>query len=87
MLSSPLMNQSQIISDPARRPMEAWVVYYNLEDHPNQFVVRRLRGGPPRGEDVAVSMTYESAVKVIPAGLARIPRLDSDDSEILETWI
>lgn len=75
------------LSSPARRPLEAWVVYYNPTDHPDQFVVRRLRGGPPRSEDVAVSAIYESAVKVIPAGLMRISRLDSDASEILETWI
>lgn len=71
--------------------MNIYVVYDNPTDYPGKFVVRAHRvisgGSVPEAEPRAVTDTLDEARKVIPDGLIRFVRDETDDAKIVETWL
>jgi len=73
--------------------MMTYTVYENPADFPGRFVVRRWMITRHSADPIAVKephavcLTLETARQSIPAGLYRLPRENSDDACIVETWI
>lgn len=72
--------------------MSVWTVYYDPNDFPGKYVVRRhdifrgLEGSHPSSEHF-VADTLEGIRAQIPFGLACMMRSEADDAKIVETWI
>ena len=74
-------------------PLVMWVMYESPSDYPNEFVARKwvIRSG-------AVHPIYTYYIKrssdietireeLLALGLTRVPRNESDDANIVETWL
>lgn len=73
------------------RFLEMWTVYWSPLDYPGQFVARKcLIGGAPELQmtnDMYTAATLEELRDLLPPGLVLMPRDESDDPVIVETWI
>ena len=72
--------------------MEMFVIYERPRDYPDKFVVRVWVIGAVKGEPVPTQYfmladTLEAARKFIPYGLVCINRSESDELQIIESWI
>jgi len=75
--------------------VEHWVIYFNPQDHPDKYVVRKwiITGGPDgiKPDDISqVCDTLELARDVVAyhyPGAYRLDRQVDDDPVIVETWI
>jgi hypothetical protein len=68
-----------------------YVIYRNPSDHPDRFVVRRwvITSNSMLTEEVpvAVTTTIDEARTVVPPGAIRVPREETDDPAVYETWV
>lgn len=69
-------------------PLRIWVIYDHPADFPGCFVARLFEGEQPT-EQVMVSADLEPIRTLLSAelGLVLIPRDDSDDPTIVESWL
>lgn len=67
--------------------MITYCIYKNPSDYPDKFVVRRWDGLTPETLPLMVSDTLDEARIVIPVGLTKIGRHDTEDISILESYI
>lgn len=70
--------------------LQMWTVYGRTRDVPAAYCARRwvIRDGKPVPTALMMAGdTLEEVRACLPAGLTRIPRAESDDPVILETWI
>jgi hypothetical protein len=63
-----------------------WVVYDNPVDLPGRFVARKWLNDTPTSE-VLQGKTLDELRSLLPRGLYRMERADSDDAKIVECWI
>ena len=72
-------------------PCPYFVITANPTDYPGRHVVREHRLQSGRHEaavaPLAVVDTLEQARAALPPGLARLPRHETDDPVIVETWL
>jgi len=67
-----------------------YTIYERPSDYPDQFVVRAWfveRGAVTAYEPVGLADTLDDARALIPVGRERIPRVQSDDPVIVESWL
>jgi hypothetical protein len=67
-----------------------WIVYFNPEDYPQKWVVRRWAIGPGKVTPDAepfVGNSLAEARGAIPLGLVRLDRAEVDEPQIKEIWL
>jgi hypothetical protein len=80
--------------------LNIWTVYKHPRDYPDQYVARRFEvGGAPTDvrllhaaapsptNDMFVADTLREVRALLPPGLFRMPRQESDDPVIVEVWL
>ena len=73
--------------------MNLYTVYNSPSDYPDKFVVRRFEIVPPKNEPVAKNVVIigndleEIRGALRQMGLFPIPRDETDDIKIIETWV
>ncbi len=69
--------------------IEFYTIYDNPSDYPGKFVVRRMvaMSGKVKMLECVVVDSLELARVIVPVGLHRVPRFESDDPVIVETWV
>ena len=68
-----------------REELDIWTVYDHPRDYPDHYVARLWRGETPT-ETVLRASTLAELHAMLPAGLARLSRMEDDDPVIVETW-
>jgi hypothetical protein len=67
-----------------------WTIYDNPKDAPDQHVLRKwivtAQGARPT-DTVFVRPTLDAVRACLPTGLTCIPRYDTDEPQIVETWL
>ena len=66
--------------------LSMWVIYENPKDFPDKFVARMFINDKPTG-NIYVGDTLEDVRKIIPQGLALLPRFPQDDPKMVEVWL
>lgn len=69
--------------------LDVWVVYQNPTDFPGLFVVRlhKIEAGVTRPTATHfTAKTLEAVRRLLPPGLYRLDRFESDDPNVVETW-
>jgi hypothetical protein len=69
-----------------------YTIYDNPLDYPGYFVVRKWKivgyvATPIRDGILGISKTLEGARKLLPEGCALLPRDESDEPQIVESWL
>lgn len=67
-----------------------WAVYEHPTDWPDWYVARKhvIEAGHTYPSDhVVMARTLEGVRKMLPPGLHRLPRAESDEPHIVESWI
>lgn len=69
-----------------------YTIYFNTSDYPNRYVVREFivnsHSFKPVPKDVIyIGTSLEEARRFIPMGLVMIPRAETDEKQIVESWI
>jgi hypothetical protein len=70
--------------------LEMFVVYFNTQDYPSRYVVRRwlcVAPEPRPTADVQDFATLEEARASLSPTLCRLERHPNDDPVIVETWV
>jgi hypothetical protein len=76
-----------------KKNMNLYTVYNSPTDYPDTYVVRRWEVVPPENEPKAMEVfMIDADLKKIRSelskkGLFKIPRDESDDQKIVETWV
>jgi hypothetical protein len=70
--------------------LRIWVVYHNPADFPGKYVLRpqdvKPDGEIVRRPEVWLRDSLDELRRCIPPGLHQMPRFESDDPVIVETW-
>ena len=71
--------------------LSIWTIYEHPGDYPDGFVVRKfdiVHGKTEPVPSIAFGApTLETARSLLPAGLRRLPRAETDEPQIVESWI
>ena len=76
-----------------KKNMNLYTIYNSPTDYPDTFVARRWEVVPPENEPVAMEVFMVDAdldkirEKLFGMGLFKVPRDESDDQKIVETWL
>ena len=76
----------------ARGALNVWTVYDHPADFPAGYVARRFETGGGRPEPLATGDAFTGDLVAIRAafercGLYRMPRQESDEPQIVESWL
>ena len=69
-----------------KEKLTMWVIYKHPSDYPDEFVARKFILDKPTSE-IKTSDTIETLRLLLPMGLTRVERDDSDDPVIVEAWL
>ena len=66
-----------------------WTIYERPSDYPECYVVRphAIRNGPYALDFVLTAPTLKALRAMLPVGLTRLSRDESDDPVIVESWV
>lgn len=67
--------------------LEIFVIYFNPNDYVGKFVVRRFVNEIPDSAPIGIAGDLNTARAYVPIGKTCLHRTESDDKNIVETWI
>lgn len=76
-----------------KKNMDLYTIYDSPTDYPNTYIARRWKVEAPENEPVAMEVFMVDSdldkirIKLREMGLFKIPRDESDDKNIIETWL
>jgi hypothetical protein len=73
-----------------RGALPMWTIYDRPKDHPDGFIARRFesgKGGVTPSDDTLTGELEAIRETFMAAGLYKLVRDDSDEPQIVETWV
>lgn len=76
-----------LIAGSSDRQLQVWTIYDHPTDFPNKFAARRFVYDKPTGDVITTDDIENLRTFFRSQGLTCLPRSESDDPVIVETWM